>query len=97
MNIYKHIKTKHGQDIIRNVRLYEKLKTKYMKINADTKYIKTPKKEELTPRYAKVNLAQRSETTILKNKITKPVMEIELQNIHIECKNDKERVEIYIS
>ena len=57
INIYKHIKKKHGQDVIRNVRLYEKLKTKYMKINADIKYIKSCKKEELTPHFAKVNLA----------------------------------------
>ena len=46
INIYKHIKKKHGQDVIRNVHLYEKLKTKYMKINADIKYMKACKKEE---------------------------------------------------
>ena len=46
VNICKHIKRKHGQDVIRNVRLYEKLKTKYMKINADIKYMKACKKEE---------------------------------------------------
>ena len=46
INIYKHIKKKHGRDVIRNVRLYEKLKTKYMKINADIKYMKACKKEE---------------------------------------------------
>ena len=40
-----------------NNSLYEKLKTKYMKINTDIKYIKTCKKKELTPRSAKVNLA----------------------------------------
>ena len=36
--------------------LYEKLKTKYKKINADIKYIKTCKKKELTPRFAKCQL-----------------------------------------
>ena len=46
INIYKHIKKKHGQDVIRNVHLYEELKTKYMKINADIKYMKACKKEE---------------------------------------------------
>ena len=56
INIYKHIKKKHGQDVFRNVRLCEKLKTKYMKINADIKYIKSCRKEELTPHFAKVNL-----------------------------------------
>ena len=97
INIYKHIKKKHGQDVIRNVHLYEKLKTKYMKINADIKYIKSCKKEELTPRFAKVNLALKSGTVRLKKKIVKLVIEVELQNKHIEHKKDKERVKICIS
>ena len=97
INIYKNIKKKHGQDIIRNARLYEKLKTKYMKINGDIKYIKSCKKEELTPRFAKVNLALKSGTVRLKKKIVKLVIEVELQNKHIEHKKDKEKVKIYIS
>ena len=86
INIYNQIKKKHGQDIIRNVRLYEKLKTKYMKINANIKYIKTYKKKQLTPSLAKVNLALKSGTAGLKKKISKLVMEAELQNKDIECK-----------
>ena len=35
INIYKHIGKKHGQDIIKIVRLYEKLKSKYAKLKAD--------------------------------------------------------------
>ena len=53
-----------------------------MKINAAIKYIKTCQKEELTPRFAKVNLALKSETTRLKRKIEKLVMETQLQNKH---------------
>ena len=49
-----------------------------MKINVDIKYVKTCKKEEVTPRFAKVNLAQKSGTTRLKKKIAKLVMEAEL-------------------
>ena len=60
INIYKHIKKKYGQANIRNLRLYKRLKTKYMKINADLKYIKTCMKAELTPCFVKVNLARKS-------------------------------------
>ena len=38
----------------------KKLKTKYMKINADIKFINASKKEELAPRFAKVSLALKS-------------------------------------
>ena len=40
-----------------------------MKINADIKYIKSCKKEELTTPFAKVSLALKSGTTRLKKKI----------------------------
>ena len=46
-----------------------------MKINAYIKYIKSCKKEELKPRFAKVSLARRSGTTRLKRKIAKLVKE----------------------
>ena len=59
-----------------------KSERQYMKINAAIKYIKTCQKEELTPRFAKVNLALKSETTRLKRKIEKLVMETQLQNKH---------------
>ena len=45
-----------------------------MKINADIKYIKSCKKEELTPRFAKVNLALKSGTARLKKKMAKLVI-----------------------
>ena len=92
INIYKHIKKKHGQDVLRNVCLYEKLKTKYMKINADIKYIKSCKKKELTRRFAKVSLALKSGTARLEKKIAKLVMEAELQNKHIEPKKTKKEL-----
>ena len=49
-----------------------------MKINANVNYIKSCKKEELTPRFATINLALKSGTTRLKKKITKLLMEAEL-------------------
>ena len=60
-----------------------------MKINADIKYIKSCKKEEITPRFAKINLALKSGTVWPKKKIAKLVMEAELQNKHVERKKTK--------
>ena len=42
-NIFKRIKKKHGQDILSQVRLLENLKTKYMKVQTDIKFIKVCK------------------------------------------------------
>ena len=75
INIFKLIQKKHGQDVFKNVRLYEKLKTKSMKLKADITYIKSCKKEEVTPTFAKVNLSIKSGTYKLKKKIAKLVMD----------------------
>ena len=40
-NTFKYIKEKHGQDIFMVVRSLESLKTKYMKVQADIKFIKS--------------------------------------------------------
>ena len=67
------------QDVIKNVRLYEKLKTKSMKLKADIIYTKSCKKEKLIPTFAKVNLALKSGGFKIKKKIAKLVMETEIQ------------------
>ena len=48
-DIFKYIKKRHGQDIIKVIRSLEKLQTKFMKVSADIRYIKTGKKEQLIP------------------------------------------------
>ena len=63
-----------------------------MKIIADIKYIKSCRKEELTPRFAKVNLALKSGTARLKQKIAKLVMDAELQNKHLERKKTRKEL-----
>ena len=57
-----------GKILLETFAYFEKRKTQYMKINAVIKYIKTCQKEELTPRFAKVNLALKTETSRLKGK-----------------------------
>ena len=66
------------QDVIKNVRLYEKLKTKSMKLKVDIIYTKSCKKEKLIPTFAKVNLAIKSGGFKIKKKIAKLVMETEM-------------------
>ena len=42
-DIFQHIKKKHGQDMATIVRSFEQLKTKYMNIVVDIKFIKSCK------------------------------------------------------
>ena len=82
--IFKHIKKKHGQDLIKVVRDFEQKKTKFEKLDADIVYVKLCKKEQLIPIFAKVNASIRKGTYKLKRKIARLVMETELQNKHRE-------------
>ena len=69
INVYKLIQQKHGQAIIKKVRNYVKLKTKLTKLKADIVYIKSFKKEDLIPAFAKVNLSIKSGGYKLKKKL----------------------------
>ena len=55
-DIFKYIKKKHEQDIITVIRSLEKLQTKFMKVSADIRYMKTCKKERLIPTFARVKV-----------------------------------------
>ena len=55
-----------------------------MKVSAGIKYIKTRKKERLTPTFAKVNILLKNASFILKWKIATLIMETEMQNKHSE-------------
>ena len=57
-NIFKHIKKKHGHDFIKVVKDFEQKKTKFEKLLADIAFIKLCKKEQLIPRFAKVNVSK---------------------------------------
>ena len=80
INVYKLIQKKQGQDLIKNVRIYEKFKTKSMKLKAGIIYIKSCKKDEPIPTFAKVNLAIKCRDFKIKKKITKLVMETGIQD-----------------
>ena len=84
INVFKFFKKEHGQDVITAVRNYEKVKSKYMKVDQDIKFIKSCKKEHLVPTFAKVNLSVKSGSYKLKCKISKLIMQTELDNKHHE-------------
>ena len=90
INIFKHIKKKHGQDLVKVVRDFEQKKTKFVKLNADFAFIKLWKKEKLIPTFAKVYLYEMANSTYkLKRKIAPLVMEAELQNKHSDITYEK--------
>ena len=91
-SIFKYIKRKHGQDIITLVRRYESLKTKYMKLQSDIKFIKSCKKENLIPTFAKVNLSIKNANRKLKLLIARIVMESEMENKHHKKKKLKKDI-----
>ena len=83
-NIFKHIKKKHGHDLIKVVRDFEQKKTKFEKLVADIAFMKLCKKQQLIPSFTKANVSIQNDTYKLKRKIARLVMETELQNKHRE-------------
>ena len=69
-----------------------------MKLNTDIKFIKPWKKEHLIPTIAKVNVLIKSRSYKLKRKITRLVMNTELQNKHIQkwkLKEEIKKIDMY--
>ena len=73
------------------VRSYESLKTKLMKVQAGIQFIKSCKKENLIPIFAKVNLAIKSDSRKLKLSLAR-LMESEMENKHHEKKKLKKEI-----
>ena len=92
INIFKVITRKHGQDKVRITRNLQDLLTKHQKNGLDIKFIKTckkKKKENLVPTFATVNPPIKHGTLQLKKKITRTIMNAELQNKDKEKRNLK--------
>ena len=77
-NIFKHIKKKHGHDLI------QVWKTKLEKLVDDIAFIKLCKKGQLFSTFAKVSVFTKNGTYNLKRKTASSVIEKELQNKHWE-------------
>ena len=68
INVFKVVIRKYGQDIVKIARKLEDLLTKHQKNGLDIKFIKTCKRENLTPTFATVNLAIKNGTMRPKRK-----------------------------
>ena len=88
-NIFTRIKKKLRQDVRELVRSYESLMTKYMKVTTDMKFIKFCKVEKIIPTFAKVNFSIISGSRKLKLRISRLLMEREIQSKHLEKKKLK--------
>ena len=81
-NIFKHVKKKHGQVTLLVIRKIKDQRTRLMKTKADIQFIKTCKRENITPTFAKVKLSIKNGNRKLQSRITKLVMQTELQAKH---------------
>ena len=75
---------KYGQDIVKIARKLEDLLTKHQKNGLDIKFIKTCKRENLTPTFATVNLAIKHGTMQLKKKIVGTIITMNLKKQILE-------------
>lgn len=53
INIFQHVKQKHGESVVNIVRALERVKQRYAKVNEDIRFIKICKKGALFPKFLK--------------------------------------------
>ena len=82
INIFRLIRGKHGQEVLKHIRSLEDKKGRLMKIEADISFIKACKAEQLIPTFAKVKLSIKSANRKLQYKMARLVMEAELKDKH---------------
>ena len=85
LNISKYIEKKYGDLALENVRSLKNIKHNWFKISKDINFIKTYKKEDLLPTFAKVKLTIKSgNKKIQQQKMARIIMNTELQQKHHE-------------
>ena len=89
INIFRLIRGKLGQEVLKHIRSLEDNKSRLMKIEADISVIKACKEEQLIPTFAKGKLSIKSANRELQYKMAKLVMEAELKDKH----NSKKKLE----
>ena len=93
INIFRLIRGKHRQEVLKHIRSLEENKSNLMKIEADEEnksslmkieadisFIKACKAEQLIPTFAKVKLSIKSTNRKVQYKMTRLVMEAELKD-----------------
>ena len=90
--IFKHIKKKHGQEMVTIVRSFQQQKMKYMKTVADIKFIKSCKTSNVIPTFGNVNLSTQYGSYKLKKRIARIIIDNELQCKHTEKKKVRKEI-----
>ena len=88
----EYIRKKHGKDIYDIVRSFETLITKFVKVTLYIKFIKTCKREGLIPTFVNVRLSIKQHNPRLEKRISRIVMENDLQTKHREKRNLKKDI-----
>ena len=91
-DIFKYIQEKHGHNTIKSVRTYESLKTKIMKGKADINFMKSCKKKNVIPTFAKVRISIKNANYKLRRKIARLIVEAEIQNKHLHLRKLKKEL-----
>ena len=91
-NIFKYIGNKHGKDIYHIVRSFEMLKRKFKKVTLDIKLVKICKREGLILTFAYLCLLIKQQKPKLKRRISRIVMENEVQTKYREKHNLKKDI-----
>ena len=80
INIFQHVRQKHGKSVVNIVRALEQVKQRYAKVNKDIRFIKQNlQKRGFISKVAKISLSIRSGSMKLKQKIARLIMEAELK------------------
>ena len=82
INIFRLIRGKHGQEVLKHIRSLEDNKGRLMKIEADISFIKACKAEQLIPTFAKVKLSIKSANRKLQYKMARLLLKAELKDKH---------------
>ena len=92
-NVYSVVwRKKHGQNILKVVRKYEKRQLQLLKVQADIKVIKTCKSECLILIFVNVKLSIKSQKHKMKSKPARLIMETELHSKHDQKKKIKKEL-----
>ena len=78
--MFRLIRGKHGQEVLKHIRSLEENKSSLMKIEVDTSFFKACKAEQLILTFAKVKLLIKSTNRKLQYKMARLVMDAKLKD-----------------
>ena len=83
-NIFTYVLKKHGQKKLQQVRELESLMSRYIRLINDIKYIKSCKRDDIIPTFARVSNSVVKNNRKLNNKVSVLILNSELEHKHNE-------------